>query len=125
MEDLKRKANITMKELQDWCEKKTLVLNPKKLVYMVVARNGNSDYKININLGSQKITKQNVTKVLGILIQDDLKWDTQISHLSKKINAANHALYSIRKSISLEALIFVYYAYDYSFLIFGIMFWGG
>lgn len=92
---------------------------------MVVARNGNSDYDININLGSQKITKQNVTKVLGILIQDDLKWDTQISHLSKKINAANHALYSIRKSISLEALIFVYYAYDYSFLIFGIMFWGG
>jgi hypothetical protein len=56
-----------------------MVLNPKKSVYMVMARNIKSD--IYINLDSQKISKQNITKVLGVFIQDDLKWDAQISHL--------------------------------------------
>jgi hypothetical protein len=46
-------------------------------------------------------------------------------HVSKKkINTANFTIYSIRNSISRKALFFVYYSYVYSFLTFGIMFWG-
>jgi hypothetical protein len=66
----------------------------------------------------------NEANVLGLLIQHDLKWDAHTNNLAKKINSANFALYSIRNYLSTNALLQVYYAYIYSRISYGLIFWG-
>jgi hypothetical protein len=77
-----------------------------------------------VQLCGHNVNRNDCTKVLGITIQNDLKWDEQVKYLMKKVNTAIFAIYSIRDSISREAILFIYYSYVYSFLTFGIMFWG-
>jgi hypothetical protein len=122
-EDLERKVDVTMEEIQIWCEKKILILNPKKSGFILISKNVNSQYELNVQLCGHKV-RNDCTKVLGITIQNDLKWDEHVKYLMKKVNTVNFAIYSIRDSISREAILFIYYSYVYSFLTFGIMFWG-
>jgi hypothetical protein len=91
---------------------------------MVIAKNAKTELNLNIKISGHNISRLNCTKILGVLVQSDLKWSDHLHCLKKKVNSANFAIYSIRNAISKEALLFVYYSYVYSFLTFGIMFWG-
>jgi retron-type reverse transcriptase len=53
LEDLNRKKDITINKLQDWCEKKRLVLNSKKSVYMVMSGGPKTNFEIDITLCAQ------------------------------------------------------------------------
>ncbi|CAF1152237.1 unnamed protein product, partial [Brachionus calyciflorus] len=47
---------------------------------------GNNNTKFDYNINSKPLTKSNCEKDLGIYIQSDLKWNTQIKNSTTKAN---------------------------------------
>jgi hypothetical protein len=72
LEEVKRKTDITLTELQDWCKMKNIILNPKKSGYMLISKKKTALCAFDIQLTGHDVGKINCTKVLGVHIQDDL-----------------------------------------------------
>ena len=66
----------------------------------------------------------NTIKYLGIMIDSNLSWKSQISCISKKIKRSIGILSKLRYYVDLSILIKLYYALIYPFLIYGIITWG-
>jgi len=95
--------------LEDWCAANFLCLNQDKTK------------KLEFKLSSDN--DENV-KFLGIIMQQNLKWDCHIEHVGKKIVKGIFLIRKLRFEVSLEVLCAVYYAHIQSHLMYGIIIWG-
>ena len=63
-------------------------------------------------------------KYLGVVMDESLKWDAHIDHITPKISKACGALARLRNCTSIDVLINVYHALVHSYLRYGILIWG-
>lgn len=63
-------------------------------------------------------------KYLGLIIDKDLNWSHHIDYLTKKLSKALYTLRVLRHSVTSDILLTSYYAYFYSLIKYGIIFWG-
>ena len=68
------------------------------------------------------ITKS--TKFLGVVIDENLKWDDHINNLNKKLSSVCYAMRVMVKYLQPDAIKEVYYANFESLVRYGIMFYG-
>lgn len=61
---------------------------------------------------------------LGLKVDPCLKWNIHIDHLSKVLSKSHFVILSLSKSLDIKTLKMVYYAYVYSNLTYGVIFWG-
>ncbi|KAG8228924.1 hypothetical protein J437_LFUL009148, partial [Ladona fulva] len=64
------------------------------------------------------------SKFLGIYLDPQLKWTAHIDYLGKKLSSVFYMLSVLKHSLSIDVLKKVYYAYFYSHVSYGIIFWG-
>ena len=87
--------------LHDWFCANKLSLNVTKTNFMIFPpklTNDNLDISV-INLGNQPIQRVHCTKFLGIYMDDGLRWDEHINHISRKIVSGCYALNSAQKNV--------------------------
>ena len=65
-----------------------------------------------------------VTKFLGVLINDHLKWDQHISKLILKIKRNRHLLRTGRSLLSIHAKKLVYFVHIQSHITYSLSLWG-
>jgi hypothetical protein len=63
-------------------------------------------------------------KFLGVNIVNNLSWKTHIDSLLPKLSSACYAIRALKPFVNQETLLMVYYAYFYSIVRYGIIFWG-
>ena len=63
-------------------------------------------------------------KFLGLVIDNNLSWDTHVNTVANKITSGIFALYKMSKLCDLESLKIIYYAYIQSSIAFGISVYG-
>ena len=103
-----------------WSAMWLIPLNDKKCTVMHIGRN-NPRYQYDI--GNTTLTSSAVIKDLGILITEDLKWETHIAYIAKK---ANRAIYRIRKAfvtLTSQAFSQLYKTYILPIVEFGTVIW--
>ena len=72
-----------------------LVANPTKTVFLMLnSKRSDTEEKLVINVDDERITQSDHTKLLGMEIQEDQKWDTHYTNLR---NALNFRLFQIRR----------------------------
>jgi hypothetical protein len=86
-----------------------LTLNVDKTEYMIIGtrqkfKNFSSD--MNINIGGKNLTQVVSKKVLGIIIDDQLRWDEQIDDISKKVSQGIGMLRRAKQFVKRETLQF-------------------
>lgn len=114
-----------MSQITNWFQKNKLIINKEKTVFMnfqsspLVQKSDTIPYLDNTLLNS--VTE---TKVLGIWVQENLKWDCHVKELEKKLSRACYALRVLNKSASKSTVIQAYYAYFHALLRYGVIFWG-
>ena len=85
---LKEEENILQQELnkfQDFTVKNKLVINSKKCFAMVFNRSKNYSFPPEFSLqGTEILEVKRKHKILGIIIQDDLKWEAQIQEMTRR-----------------------------------------
>lgn len=108
-------VNQTITEMSNWCEMNRLILNNDKtsVVYF---------HKKRILPIDDLFVPS--TKVLGIFMDDDLTFESQIQYLAKKLNSAYYAILQLKSTLDIRSLINVYYAMVYSIISYNIIIWG-
>ena len=122
--DLHVKLQKTISEIESWCLKKRLILHPEKSSLLYVHKRGCIPEPILCTVFNKQIQNVDSVRILGVIVQADLHWEKHVEKMKSSINSANFALLSLRNIISIKNLLAVYYAYVFSILSFGIMFWG-
>ena len=89
--------NILQSELDrfyDWTVQKKLLVNSKKCFVMKFSRSRMYDFPPEYTIGGSKILKEkNEMRILGILVQSDLGWNSQINQM---VRQASKTIWVIR-----------------------------
>ena len=82
-EDLEHKTNQNLCLINKWLKKNRLILNLDKSHFVVMGR-PRSHLNINISIGSKSLSRVNDSKILGVSVDHDLRFESHIQNLRKK-----------------------------------------
>ena len=86
--------DVVVREIHDYCIEHRMKLNPKKCKEMYVNFMKNSITAMRpITVGNQEVERVGTYKLLGVIIRDDLKWNTHVEYVIAK---AAKRLYALR-----------------------------
>ena len=75
-----------------------LVANPKKTAFMVLNHTQNLESNpINIKIGNETVSAEESAKLLGIILDNNQKWKSQIQGIGGTISNLNSRLYLLRR----------------------------
>jgi hypothetical protein len=79
--------------VKGWCLENYLELNITKTKELVFDFRRNQNPKHPVNIDGRDVDFENKYKYLGLILQDNLKWDSHIEYITKK---ANKRMYHVR-----------------------------
>ena len=91
-------------------------------MYNNIYNNSSMDIKLCINNGP--IQQFNNTTFLGVIIDDNLNWSNHISYINSKIAKVIGIICRARKFFSKSALVNLYSAFIFLYLIYCVEVWG-
>ena len=78
-----------------------------------------------LSIDDRKLKQEYCIKYLGIFIDSNLNWKSQVNHIiTKKVERSVGVLSKLRYYVSKQTLVNLYYALIYPFLIYGIITFG-
>ena len=102
--------NSEMDKLSIWFKANKLSLNLKKTKFMVFKpRQKRSICNIQISIDNQIIVKVKETNLLGVILDENLNWKSEISHVAKSIGIISRCNFFLPKS----SLRMLYYSLIY------------
>ena len=106
-----------LNEINEWTVNQKMQINGKKSKAMIYNFSKNHQFTTRLSLDNEVLGIVESTKLLGTIIQNDLKWDQNTAHIVKKANAR---LVLLRKlatfSLPVEDLKIIYILYIRSLL---------
>ena len=126
--DIQTKLNNDLENIHQWLLANKLTLNKDKTEYMI-AGPGQRISKIEgdpeVKLGNCNIKRVKETKTLGVIIDDQLKWNAHIDNVVTKVSKAIGMIRRMKIFVSQSTLISVYNAivqphFDYCSLVWDI-----
>ena len=84
----------TLDDLHDWSVSNHLMLNPTKCHVMQVYFGKKEQPVIDLHISDHHLEVVEKVKLLGVTIQCDLKWDSQVDNILKRAKAKNLSVYA-------------------------------
>ena len=123
VETMQNQVNCKMNQVGKWMNANKLTINYSKSNFMLFAsKKKKRKFKLEIN--NNHITESESVKYLGVIIDNKLIWKTHIEHICSKIVKGSWALTRLKKYVSKQTLIKIYYSMIYSHLRYCITTWG-
>ena len=104
-------CNEDLINVSDWMKAYTLSLNASKTEYMVIGshkRLHQTESYPPITLGDNKIKIVKVSKSLGLMIDETLTWDAQVTLITNKVNKGLNFMPRLRDFFDIKVLTTVY-----------------
>ena len=83
-ENLKSQEYLT--KIKQWTDKQKMILNEQKTKVMIFNYTENYQFGTRLELNGQNLDVVKQTKLLGVVITNDLKWDANTEYLVKRAN---------------------------------------
>lgn len=122
-EELQDNLDIISSQFTNWCSKNKLLVNANKTVCMQFY-NKKMTAPISVTVNGTLTQCVDSTKFLGVHIDSNIRWQTHINIVSKKINSGYYAILQLKSSLENKQLINIYYALIYSAIQYNIALWG-
>ena len=116
--------NNELRKISLWLKANKLTINTNKTHYMVFHRGKIKNEKKPVTLDETEIEPKNNTKFLGIIIDNNLKWNDHISYITNKISKSIGIFYKARKFLNKKTLRNMYFTFIYPYLIYCVEIWG-
>ena len=117
--------NSDLDDLTNWFKANRLALNVNKSNCMLFQPNGNQNTLGNtLNIGVDPIELKLYCKFLGIFIDNQLRWNNHLSHISAKLSRSVYILKTVKHILPLTLLRSLYYTMVQPYLTYGIILWG-
>jgi len=120
IEKIVQRAELILKQLNEYFASLNLYLNWGKTAYMVFQHKDN----VELNIGNVKLNRVKSTKFLGMVVQDNLKWNDHVEQLVKKLNKGIFAISQVTQCLDLRYILKVYFSHFFSYVANGIELWG-
>jgi len=109
--------------LNNWLIGNRLTINWEKTCFLLFGNNLRNDIGY-INVLDSQIGRVNVVRYLGLLIDENLTWVDHIELLISKIRPMLFILFKLRRILTREQLLDLYYAYVHSRIAYLCVVWG-
>ena len=120
------RMNKLLESAADWLALNKLTLNITKTVYITFGNYTDSvPNKLDIKIDNETIRRVENCKYLGVIFDQNLKWNEHINYIIKKTRYLIYIFYKISKYMHRETLKIIYYAFFHSIITYGIIGWGG
>ena len=120
------KCNTDLEKFRLWCISNTLSINIQKTHYMLFTnRLPSCDLSICPSLNGLPLESQNSCLFLGVYLDNKLKFNLHIQHISKKISKSIGIMFKLSKIFPQNVMKSLYYSLVYSYLVYCNCVWGG
>jgi len=116
-------SNIVFEQLNKWFKSNLLFLNSDKTYFIQFTNKSICTSDIQIKYEDKQISIVNETKYLGLFINNNLSWKTQIETMRSKLSSACYAMRSIKPYVTISTLKKIYYSYFHSVMTYSLLFW--
>ena len=116
-------AQSELTHLISYFHSNNLVPNPTKTNYTIFYPRTHHD-QVHLHIGATTLTHNTKAKLLGLIIQNDLKHNHTITNTIKKIQAHIQPLRRATQLLPRKNMIQLYYMHIFPHLIMGITIWG-
>ena len=113
--------NHDLSVLNDWFKANQLSLNPVKSVVMYFNQDTTN---LHVTIDGVVVPKVTTHKFLGTWIDNNLKWDTQVTHIVNKLRTNCHLLCLAKNLLPVDCLHTVYFSHIYTHLKYNLIVWG-
>ena len=116
---------MELKKVNSWLCQNKQSLNFSKTNYMLINKQPLKTCHCNFKVALNGITinRAHTVKYLGLFIDDNPKWTSQINYLSMQLARCTGLFYRLRNFVSRETLCMLYYSLVYSRIQYGITAW--
>jgi len=115
------KAEKVVNELDQWFLANKLSLSIDKTCYSIFGCHDIiSKHSNNLKLNDTVITKVDRCKYLGVMIDNDLKWQSHIDLIYSRLLKFTGIFYKLRCYLSVDVLRLLYFAFVHSQILYGI-----
>lgn len=129
-------AENNLKKVATWLHRNHLTLNSSKTVFLTFGSYKNSlpknatikihnDACSRVNCTCVEIARAEITKYLGLYIDENLNWNAHIQKTIKKTRYLIFLFYKLKTILKTSQLLTIYYALFWSVATYGIIAWGG
>ena len=99
-------------KIKEWTDKNQMKLNTKKTNYMVFNFSKSYLFNTRLKLDNENLNQVHETKLLGLIIRDDLSWKSNTSELTRKAYSRMIILKKlVQFDVPLEDLLHIYTLY--------------
>ena len=110
--------NTMIAKLTEWLNANKLPINVSKSHYMVFHRSRRKINKGNILLDTTILSQATYTKLLGVILDDKLKWTHHISYIKNIISKGMGIILKARKVLKKIVLLQLYHSFVTPYLIY-------
>ena len=121
--ELVTKANTALQIFYDWCCYNKLALNVNKTQYIVFSP-AQCPFNPVISINNVALERVKEYKYLGVIIDENLKFDKHIQKVKSKLSQLCGVSYKIGKFLTLDAARTFYFSMVQSVIAYNIVFWG-
>ena len=106
------KSQDYLEKISNWTDERQMKLNTEKTNYMVFNFSKKFQFNTRLRLKEQKLDQVHETKLLGLVIRDDLSWRANTSELTKRAYSRMIILKKLVKfDVPLNDLVQIYILY--------------
>jgi len=122
--ELTRSINKEISLVEEWLSLNKLCLNASKTKAMFFRSINRPPPQIQLKISDTDINIVNKFNFLGIIVDEKLRWNEHIRHISVKLSRANGILSRLKHFLPLNTLLRIYHAIVSPHLSYGILLWG-
>ena len=124
-DELKIIIKNDLAEISDWFKANKLALNESKTKFMIFHTRFNKPPSIfQISINNVELERVDNTKFLGVLIQENLQWNTHINNVCDRVSNATAILAKLKHYLPKYALLLIYNALCLSHTTYALSVWG-
>ena len=115
--------NCELAKVSDWLAANKLSLNVKKSNFLYFRYGNCKKHKINLTLNDTLVEEKEVTKYLGVMIDNKLNWKFHIEHVRAKLSRGNGMISKVRYYVNEQCLLNLYYSFIQSHINYNLLNW--
>ena len=115
--------NCELAKVSDWLAANKLSLNVKKSNFLYFHYGNCKKHNINLTLNDTLVEEKQVTKYLGVMIDNKLNWKFHIEHVRAKLARGNGIISKVRYYVNEQCLRNLYYSFIHSHINYNLLNW--
>ena len=126
--NLQNNINTELDKVTKWFKSNRLLINPSKTNYITFfhrqSNYTNSLDNLLIKIDEVPLNKVNSVNYLGVSIDFNMQWDSQVNKVTQKVSKCIGILYRLKDSLPPSALLLLYNSFMLSYLNYCVAVWG-